>query len=74
MKKKYNIATLMLATSLFFAGCANDNTANEADETTDTAVVEETTDETTNEDADTEVVEVEEETTEEETAEDEATE
>lgn len=66
MKKKYNIATLMLATSLAFAGCAND-TANKADENADTAVVEENTEDVANENEDTEAVEVEEETTEDET-------
>lgn len=44
MNKKFNIATLMLATSLAFTGCAN-NTTDEAD-TKEETVVEEKADET----------------------------
>ena len=37
MNKKFNIATLMLVTSLAFTGCAND-TNKEADKANETAV------------------------------------
>ena len=33
MKKKYSIATIMLATALTFAGCANNNNEAPANET-----------------------------------------
>lgn len=65
MNKKFNIATLMLATSLAFTGCAN-NTTDEADtkeetvveekaeETVDTADETETTEEAATEETDSE--------------------
>lgn len=65
MNKKFNIATLMLATSLAFTGCAN-NTTEEAD-TKEETVVEEKADETV--DTVDETVETEAETTEEATKE-----
>lgn len=65
MNKKFNIATLMLATSLAFTGCAN-NTTDEAD-TKEKTVVEEKADETV--DTADETVETEAETTEEATKE-----
>ena len=65
MNKKFNIATLMLATSLAFTGCAN-NTTDEAD-TKEETVVEEKTDETV--DTADETVETEAETSEEATKE-----
>lgn len=65
MNKKFNIATLMLATSLAFTGCAN-NTTDEAD-TKEETVVEEKADETV--DTADETVETEAETTEEATKE-----
>ena len=63
MKKKFNIATLMLATSLAFAGCANDadkdaDKANEpaveekAEETEDTKEADNTEDKDSNENED----------------------
>lgn len=63
MKKKFNIATLMLATSLAFAGCANDadkdaDKANEpaveekAEETEDTKKADNTEDKDSNENED----------------------
>lgn len=61
MNKKFNIATLMLATSLAFTGCAN-NTTDEAD-TKEETVVEEKADETV--DTADETVETEAETSEE---------
>lgn len=66
MNKKFNIATLMLATSLAFTGCAN-NTTDEAD-TKEKTVVEEKADETV--DTADETVETESETTEEADTED----
>lgn len=65
MNKNFNIATLMLATSLAFTGCAN-NTTDEAD-TKEETVVEEKADETV--DTADETVETEAETTEEATKE-----
>lgn len=65
MNKKFNIATLMLATSLAFTGCAN-NTTDEAD-TKEETVVEEKADETV--DTADETVETDAETTEEATKE-----
>lgn len=65
MNKKFNIATLMLITSLAFTGCAN-NTTDEAD-TKEETVVEEKADETV--DTADETVETEAETTEEATKE-----
>mgnify|MGYP006908186124 CR=1 FL=1 len=65
MNKKFNIATLMLATSLAFTGCAN-NTTDKAD-TKEETVVEEKADETV--DTADETVETEAETTEEATKE-----
>ena len=66
MNKKFNIATLMLATSLAFTGCAN-NTTDEAD-TKEETVVEEKADETV--DTVDETVETNAETTEEADTED----
>lgn len=66
MNKKFNIATLMLATSLAFTGCAN-NTTDEAD-TKEETVVEEKADETV--DTADETVETESETKEEADTED----
>lgn len=66
MNKKFNIATLMLVTSLAFTGCAN-NTTDEAD-TKEETVVEEKADETV--DTADETVETEAETTEEADTED----
>ena len=65
MNKKFNIATLMLITSLAFTGCAN-NTTDEAD-TKEETVVEEKADETV--DTADETVETDAETTEEATKE-----
>ena len=44
MKKKFNIATIMLATSLAFAGCANDDQAATTNETATEPAVEEKVD------------------------------
>lgn len=46
MKKKFNIATIMLATSLAFAGCANDQTAEKNETPATEPAVEETVDQT----------------------------
>ena len=68
MKKKYSIATIMLATALTFAGCANNNEGKPANEVKE----EQTTDEAAEETTEAEAPAVEEETTEEEATEEEA--
>lgn len=70
MKKKYSIATIMLATALTFAGCANNNEEKPANEVKE----EQTTDGEAEETTEAEAPAVEEEATEEETTEEEATE
>lgn len=67
MKKKYSIATIMLATALTFAGCANNNEGKPANEVKE----EQTTDEAAEETTEAEAPAVEEETTEEEATEEE---
>lgn len=68
MKKKYSIATIMLATALTFAGCANNN----EDKPTNEVKEEQTTDGAVEETTEAEAPAVEEETTEEEATEEEA--
>lgn len=64
MKNKYSIATIMLATALTFAGCANNNEEKPANEVKE----EQTADEVTEEETKEETPAVEEEATEEEAA------
>ena len=64
MKNKYSIATIMLATALTFAGCANNNEEKPANEVKE----EQTTDEAAEETTEAEAPAVEEEATEEEAA------
>ncbi len=66
MKKKYSIATIMLATALTFAGCANNNEEKPANEVKEEQATEETTE--------AEAPAVEEEATKEEATEEENTE
>lgn len=70
MKNKYSIATIMLATALTFAGCANNNEEKPANEVKE----EQTTDEAAEETTEAEAPAVEEEASEEEATEEEATE
>ena len=67
MKNKYSIATIMLATALIFAGCANNNEEKPANEVKE----EQTTDESAEETTEAEAPAVEEEATEEEATEEE---
>lgn len=69
MKNKYSIATIMLATALTFAGCANNNEEKPANEVKEEQTTDEAAEETTEEEATEEEASDEEETSEETPAE-----
>ena len=68
MKNKYSIATIMLATALTFAGCANNNEEKPANEVKEEQTTDEAAEETTEAEAPAEEEATEEEATEEEKA------
>ena len=71
MKNKYSIATIMLATALTFAGCANNNEEKPANEVKEEQTTDEAAEETTEAEAPAEEEASEEEATEEEATEEE---